>query len=399
MKREYTDTEIIFIKEMYLNHPGNWSDIVDKFNKKFKKSKSIDALQKAYERWGSYYEVEELDANIEVLKANRRHQKRNSLLTRHNTKILDYFNEQDDFLNAVNDVVKRAKLSKIPVKKAKQDKSKRNMTMEVLLSDLHYGKFIPASNETDGFNSEIARDRLRKLVNSFIEDFKKESKTFNVHRIIIALIGDIIESYTMHNLESAANCELSNTEQIQLAMDSLFEDVIVPIAKLGVQIDIPAVTGNHDRTEHNKTYTDRGRLNVTWNIYNVLDRLCKATGLTNVKFHIATGLYQTLNIYGSLCMYEHGDEFKSPEKNAIERHMAKRSKQLGHIIDFVRLGHFHEVTMYENGRIIINGCLTGQDSYADHRGFSTKAYQVINYYVEPKTRPTPFFKMFPAYLG
>lgn len=277
-------------------------------------------------------------------------------------------------------------------KKPAVSKNKKNMTMELMLSDIHYGK------KTDTFDLEICRIRIRDLVKTFIDEYNKERQFFNVDNIIIALIGDVIESYSFHGLESARSCEFTDSVQIKEAIESLFNDVILPIAKTGVKITIPAVTGNHDRVELKRTFHNPGETNFTWVIYNSLDLLCKAAKLTNVTMIIPKTSYVILPIYNNYCLYEHGDNSKSNSPDNLLKLMEKRSRQEGKLIDFGRFGHYHEFLCAGRGKIIVNESVPGQDSFSQVNGWDSHAGQTINYYVQTDERPNCFYKSFPVYL-
>lgn len=293
----------------------------------------------------------------------------------------------------IEDSVKSLKVKKVTFPKIKAS-SGTKMTMELMLSDIHYGK------KTDNFDLATCRLRMKKLATVFLEEVKRKEKAgYKVERFILALLGDIIESYTMHGLESAASCEFGNSKQVQSSIESLFHDIILPLAKTGVKIDIPAITGNHDRTEKSRTMNNPGLNNLTWIIYNTLRELCSASGLKNVKFYIPENSYQILSIYDNNCLYEHGDNSKSNNKRGFEMLMEKRSRQLDIPIHFGRFGHFHEYAVFDRGRIIVNESVCGQDSYAEVLGFSSSAGQTINFYVDTNSRPNCFYYSFPVYLG
>lgn len=392
MNRSYTEEQILYIKELYYQNL-DWTKVAAAFNKKFKTSKSAIAVENAHRRYGDLYELSDESRYVEQLRDARRTKRTSSKVQSQNSRILDYLASQDQILTAVKQAISSVKIGKLRVATPKSVGDKSSMTMELLLSDLHYGKL------TDSFNGEISRKRMTNLTEVFISEYLGQSRIFNIDKIILAMLGDMIESYTMHGLESAAACEMGNSEQIVLCITSLFEDVIAPLATLGVPIVIPCVPGNHDRTEREKTYNKVGKSNVTWIIYNTLEMLCNACGWNHISFHITEQNYLLLDIYHNKCLYEHGDHVKSTEKKILESHIANRSKQLGCMIDFMRLGHWHEVTMYEQGRIIINGSLPGQDSFSDVKGYNSQAFQVINYYIETEERPNCFYKSFPVYLG
>lgn len=203
----------------------------------------------------------------------------------------------------------------------------------------------------------------------------------------------------MHGEESMRSSEFGNARQIQESIDSLFNDIILPVAKTGKNIVIPAVTGNHDRTDKNRTYNDPGENNVTWIIYKALEMYCKLAGLSNVKFNIPKDSYTIVNIYGSNVLYEHGDNVKNLNKQTIYSWMEKRGRQLKKQVHMIRMGHYHEYLMYDRGRVIVNESVCGEDSYAKVNGYATTAGQTINFYVNTTKRPTSFYYSFPVFLG
>jgi DNA repair exonuclease SbcCD nuclease subunit len=269
------------------------------------------------------------------------------------------------------------KFPKIKVdKKKKSAKLKKGMTKELLLSDLHYGKLTPH------FNSEIARKRIQYLTHVFIREIEDSQKVFDVEKLIVCFLGDIIESYTMHGLESATGSEFGNPEQVQLAITSLFEDLIIPVAKLGIPIDVPCIPGNHDRTHKEKTYNKIGKNYFSWVVYNTLDMLCKVSGFDHVNFTIAEESYVILDIYGDSILYHHGDlANRGQGQTRLKNFRRDVEDQVGFKITGSRSGHTHQYVVYGRGIDIVNGCMCGQDSYALNMGYSTEASQTINSYV------------------
>lgn len=295
---------------------------------------------------------------------------------------------------AVSAAVESIKLETVSVaKKVAVDKTKPLMTMEALISDIHYGK------KTATFNLDVCRKRMKQFATVFLQEYEANKKSFNVHRFILAMLGDVIESYTMHGRESALGCEFGNEGQIEASIRSLFHDLILPIAKTGVAIDVPCIPGNHDRYDYKKNYIEMGRNHATWVIYNALQMLCEASGLDNVKWYITEGSYVVLPVYNNNVLYEHGDEANANTKNAFEAILNNRSQQEGVMLHFARFGHWHEYSCFERGRIIVNDSVCGQDGYAQQKGFASQSGQTINYYVETSSRPDCFYHSFPVYLA
>lgn len=372
-----------------------WEQIQKNLNKKYKVEKGREAYRNVFRSYGHLFEIEDQDLFIQKLQEISRTRRASSKNAKENKKIIEALNDKEDILEQIAEIVKSLpkRKVKLPVRKAR--KGKKPMTKEVMLSDIHFGKL------TKDFNLEVCRRRLQELTKTMIEDIQRDQKNYDVERIIVALLGDIIESSTMHGMESMYGAEFGNARQVAEAINSLFLDVLQPLAELGIKIDVPAVTGNHDRTEHKRTMNDPGLNNLTWTIYKSLELLCNQAGYRHIKFYIPEGSYQILDIYGNKCLYEHGDApiFKGVGRQAFENAMAKRARQENTLIDFIRTGHLHEYCMYGRGRAIQNASVCGQDSFSNILGFCSEAGQTINSYVPTKRRPTSFYRSFPVDLS
>lgn len=393
---KWSDNEIAYIINLKDTSDLTWSEVTEKYNKKFKKDKNFEALKKCYQRYVNYFDS--ADNHLRTLKSMHRTKKTSGYTAKENKTILDRWVERDDLVETIQNTVKQISLQKYKIPKyLEKNKAKKNMTLELLFSDVHYGKYI---DSVDGNFVDIGviRERVRKISESIIKEIHRENKSFNVERVVIACIGDIIENADFHGQESEKGCEFSTSRQVTEAINSMFFDLILPIAMTGVKIHVPCVTGNHDRIGQNKTYSKPGEDNLTYIIYSTLEMLCKQSGLSNVNFDIVKGLYATTEIYGNNFVYEHGDELRNINKDTMANAMAKRQVQLGKIIHFYRVGHWHEPAQYGQGRMMINGSVPGQDSFADSKGFCSEAVQIMNYYVQTTKRNTCFFRSFPIYL-
>ena len=82
----------------------------------------------------------------------------------------------------------------------------------------------------------------------------------------------------------------------------------------------------------------------------------------------------------------------------LENLLSNRQTQEKIIVDFMRIGHWHEYQVYGRGRIIITESLTGEDSYSNTKGYDSHAGQTLNFYVQTDKRPNCFYKSFPIYI-
>lgn len=393
----YAEKEIAFLLNIRDTTDLSWPEITEKFNKKFNQDKNLDSLRKTYNRYKEFYASD--DNQVQTLRSLHRTKRNSSRTARENRAVLDVWERRDDLLETVESTVKNIALKKIKVPKPlPKSRKKKSMTMELLFSDVHYGKKI---DNIDGNTVDIGviRDRVRKVARSVIKEVKRESAFFNIDQVVIAMLGDLIENANFHGVESTKACEFSTSRQVHEAIDSIFFDLLVPIASTGVKVHLPCVTGNHDRWDKDKTYVKPGEDNATYIIYKVVQMLCERSGLKNVTFDIVSGLYTHTSIYGNVVLYEHGDELRSINRDAMVAQMGKRQGQIGKVIDFYRVGHWHEPVSYGQGRIMVNGSVPGQDSYADSKGFWSEPVQILNYYVKTEKRSTCFFRSFPIYLA
>lgn len=308
-------------------------------------------------------------------------------------QIGDQLNFEEQTLLTIRTAIGRLDPPKYKIPKFKPDITKKNMTIELMLSDIHFGK------KSETFDLTVLKERLAKLREVFLVEVQyKKDQGYNVERLILGLLGDIIESYTMHGAESSLSCEFGNPRQIYSAIKVLFDEIFLPIASTGIPIDVPSVAGNHDRTETNRTFNNPGENYMTWVIYNCLRDYCELAGLTNVKFDIPICGFTHSEIYGNVILFEHLDNVKSTQKGSLNDLIEARSKQLGLQIKMLRGGHWHEYVCYERGRIIINESACGQDSYAKVKGYASTAGQVMNFYVDDKNLPNAFLYSYPIFL-
>lgn len=394
----FTEQEIAYIINSRNKKDWTWNELADKYNAKFRKSRSPETIKQCYHR---YKEVFKNDSEYQIKKLREIHntKKNSSIKAKENKVILERLNNLEDILEATEmacrEIMKDIKIRKNAAPKAKKN-TKKKMTKELLLSDIHFGK------KTDKFNLKVLHNRMKELTNCVIEEIERDLKTYNVHKLIIAILGDIIESDTMHGPESARGCEFGNSRQIYEAQVGIWKLLARPILdyceKKGIEVEFDMVTGNHDRTETKRTYNDPGEENVTYIIYNTIKDFIELAGYKNVSFNIPIEPWAVTNIYGSNVLYEHYDNASNAERRGLEALLVKRANQLGITIDFMRGGHYHNTTTMDNNRIQINGSFPGNDSYAKILGFNSPAAQLLNSYVETKKRRNPFYRSFTIQL-
>ncbi|ATI16329.1 exonuclease [Caulobacter phage Lullwater] len=253
------------------------------------------------------------------------------------------------------------------------------MTVELLLSDLQIGKLGP------GYNTQVARKRLYEYGRAACFKIEQQqSLGYRVERIVLAIIGDIIESDKKHK-NSARATDTGTAEQIYDALEGLFEFVIEPLAKLGITLDIIGVTGNHDHDDHGINMFEPGKAHLSWPLYKGLELLSRRAGYTNVSWDIPDGSYAIASIYGQNVLYEHGVGV-SVSESAMKAHKIKRAEQEKTHIRYFRMGDKHTVTSFNAGSMVVNGAFFGAtkggQEYSGIAGFDSIPAQWMGFHVQ-----------------
>jgi len=394
---KFSDAELAFITSLKEESPLEWAEITEKFNKKFRKDKSLDAIKKGYQR--SAARLADPNNVLRLMRQTANTRKNASLNAKDNKTILDLWEKREDLMDAVRGAVKDLnKFSAKPISLPRPGKGKQGMTLELLISDVHVGKL------TKTFNHEVLKRRLKQVADTTIKEMTRAAEHYKIDRVILAFIGDLIESATMHGVESARGCEFGNSRQVQEAITQFFNLIVVPVslvaAKLGAVVDCVGVTGNHDRTEVNRTFNSPGEENVTYIIYKTLEEMCKIAKMKNITWSIPAEPYQYMEIYGEGVLYEHYDNARgSNQRSGIESLLSKRVNQIKKPVVFIRGGHFHEPMESGIGKIVINGNVPGNDGYSTVLGFDCEPSQTLNFYIKREKsdsvkRMTSFYKRF-----
>lgn len=251
-------------------------------------------------------------------------------------------------------------------------------TVELLLSDLQIGK-LGAQYSTD-----IARARLFEYGRAArFQINQKIAAGYRVERIVLALLGDIIESDKKHK-NSARATDSGTADQMRDAMEAIYELVIEPLARFGVQMDVICITGNHDHDDHGLMMWKPGREQLSWPLYHALAGFARYAGLSHVSFNIPEGAFACADIYGQYVLYEHGVGV-SVNETAMRAHKIKRSEQLQKHITYFRMGDKHTVCAFNSGQYVVNGAFFGATGngveYSEIAGYSSVPAQWMGFHV------------------
>jgi hypothetical protein len=379
------------IAEMRLKGKS-WPQIQKHLFKSYGIDRARSTIIEAFQKVEHMFDMSDDKQAIELLKESARVKKNNTVKAKQNRMILEYVNQQDDMLLKLQDYLDKKKFTvQKPKVKPKTSDKKPNMTMEVMYTDVHMGK----SSET--FNRQVCIDRTKAFMETVRGEYERYSRLYNIERLVLFLGGDNIENANIHGIESTKGCEAPTPVQVVWYIESVFENILLPVSEMGVDVDVVCIAGNHDRQDEKKTFHYPGYDSEAWIMYNTLEKLTHWSGLKGFTWHIPKGVFHTLDIYGNTILYEHGDHVKGTSRAALNAHLHKRSQQIGRLITGLRCGHWHEYLCMDEGRAVINASVCGTDSYAEVLGYSSKAGQVINYYIDSE-RDNSFYHSFLAQL-
>lgn len=322
--------------------------------------------------------AEEVSGAEQVVKT-RTQQIANNQLRKDVRNLVDLVEAQRQALEGIESVVESLpKRPPVEFKEATNPNGK-GMTVELLLSDLQIGKL--AANYT----TKTARARLFEYGRAAL--FQIEQKVnagYNVERLVLAILGDVIESDKKH-ANSARATDSGTAEQMHNALLGIFELVVEPLARLGIPMEVICITGNHDHDDHGLMMYKPGREQLSYPLYNSLQYITRRSGYTWVEFVIPEGSFATTDFYGQHVLYEHGVGVSVTEQS-MKSHKIKRAEQVRKHLVYFRMGDKHNVSSFNAGQYVVNGAFFGTDrkgeEYSGIAGFSGIPAQWIGFHVQ-----------------
>jgi hypothetical protein len=265
------------------------------------------------------------------------------------------------------------------------------VTVELLLSDLQIGKLSP------GYNTNVARKRMFEYGRAALFQIEQKGAAgYRIEKIVLGLLGDIVESDKKHDNSGRAT-DSSTAEQIFDAQQGLFEFVIEPLARLGIPMEIAAITGNHDWDGHGINMFEPGKNHFSWCLYRSLEMLTTRVGYSNVQWVIPEGTYAIVDFYGQKALYEHGVGVSASEV-AMRGHKIKRSEQEKEHLTYFRMGDKHTVTSFNAGQHVVNGAffgaVAGGTEYSGIAGYSSVPAQWMGFHVARKDNRLSLYDSF-----
>jgi len=380
----------------------SWAEVALEFKQVYGTDKTGNALQKAYKIYfqaDSEAESEALaSSHATVIRARQAASRERKIAKAMAVQAITYQAIMDGIVAAVKGIreYKPKALKDFPKKKI----GGIPMTVELLFSDLQIGKLMV------NYNTPIAIKRMEAYTDAALFKINQHMKSgYRIERLIFAMIGDIIESDKKHDNSGRAT-DSGTASQIKDAIEGIYTRVIEPLATFcdqwNIQMEVIAVTGNHDQDSHGLLMFDPGKEHLSWPLYHSLRMICAAADLP-VKFTIPEGCFAVTEIYGHGVLYEHGVGTKANEADMLRR-IAQRGRQTKKHLTYMRVGDKHHISRFNEDTLVINGAFFGDDregrEYSGIVGYSSMPGQIAFFYVpRDNDNRLPLYDSFVIQLG
>ncbi len=246
-----------------------------------------------------------------------------------------------------------------------EEKELKDEQWNLLFSDLHYGlevKGVEVGGLTE-YNTDIAKERLDYLAQTLGRILEYHPN--RPHTLNISFLGDMIDNAIMRN-NQYASVEMGVTEQV-MEVTELIVDFLVSLSKYFPEIKCFAVYGNHGRITKNKKDSDPTESFDRLVYWAIQDRI---EDMDDISFESTKAQHMIVDIMGWRFWLEHGDTVRSwmhiPFYGA-EREKKNILETLGHVdetIDYILLGHHHQLAPIWDLGTFFNGAFPGGDTYS-----------------------------------
>lgn len=224
-------------------------------------------------------------------------------------KILDLESDVDFVQNIVEKYVERRDLNdqSLPIiKNVKGKATNLGKPTVCLFGDIHYGKRFSRPRIGRGYNKEIAHERVMKIAEHVITDFKHRYPS----EISLICVGDLVECVLEDGMHPAHTHEMDllGDEQVFFAVDSLRAMIMHIKNNVTCPVKFHSIHGNHDRIGSGRD-EDKGRT-----AGRIISGILKRELENVVDFHIPNNNLLNFTL-GKLSFFvQHGDSPLSKKK-------------------------------------------------------------------------------------
>ena len=308
----------------------------------------------------TYFESDEERDESTVIETNE--------LRKSYRKLRKHYGEVEFMLRRIEDAVAAIPTVKVtPYKVTKKIKQKEPRTLNLLLSDLHFGSDLTIEQHSHAFGKVEEARALGAVVRN-VCNYKIEYR--DQTELVVNILGDTIEN-VLHGVNSADHLHMQAARAMYL-----LSQAIARFSENFPKVVVNFAVGNHgrDTSIHHSRATD-----LKWNalettIYYGVKLACQS--LQNVSFHQPLTPWITYKAQGHNVYATHGDTNLNPgnpgskvDIKGLENQTNKINASLSDRDEYAvfAVGHVHHafVTTLSNAtHLITNGALVPPNSYA-----------------------------------
>ena len=353
----------------------------------------LTALNGAVQSDGNLYWIEppakdiasEIRADRDARKAK---EEAASYKQRYETLLREY-DEKETALNAALEIANNVRPVTIARKEA--GGAKGEATAIGVISDWHAGAIVKPNtvNFCNEFNPDIFEERAHNYFRNLLTLINKERAAVNIHNLVLAIIGDLIEN-SLHP-ELVEEQTLSPIEQTLLAQNTIAGGLNYLLAESDLErIIIPTCPGNHGRTTDKMRAATNYKNSYEQLLYWSLARQFRDE--SRIEFQISDSYVNYTQVYDKTIGWHHGDgtKFQGGVGGLIIplRKFAYRINQQRKI-DVLVNGHWH--TQFIDQDVWSNGSLVGATAYGMRLGFAPERPQQIFRLLDAEEGFTAYF--------
>lgn len=338
-----------------------WGDIADIINSELNTSYSADKYRKESYKVldNDYSQILKLDDKL--LEYKKEKVKLNDQRTQI-TALTRLAAREETFRDIAVEVAANISKDRILELPEKIDIKNEEKKAILCIGDWHYGLEVDLFYNT--YNTEIAVERITKLLNSVLVKIKEHS----IDDLYVINLGDMI-SGRIH-LPLRINNRIDTVQQTIEISEVLAE--FLTVLSQYTHVNYISVSDNHSRVEPNKKEslnTESFARIIDWFLQ---ERLSNNKNIDFIENHFSED-FAIFSVFDHSVVAVHGD--KDPQRGIVDR---LNSYMQGHI-DLLISAHRHHFTADENNftEFYCNGSLIGQDQYSADLRLNSKPSQLL----------------------
>lgn len=239
-------------------------------------------------------------------------------------------------------------------------------------SDWHWGEtvFKEQVGGVNEFNRRIAKQRVKRLVDTTVHLAKTHMVNPNYPGIVVALGGDMITGGIHDELRETNDGPVM---QSVLEVQDQIASALTMIADEFGKVFVPCVVGNHGRTTFKPRMKHRAYESYEYNIYRQLANHFR--GDRRFQFYIPGESDAFFKVLGRRFVLTHGDSLGTKGGDGIigaigpivrgATKVGRSESQIGRDFDTLLMGHWHTyIPQGAAAPVIANGSLIGYNEYA-----------------------------------